>query len=60
MHDGATVREVLQRAGLEELPPGMRVLGIEQETPYKFYDATMDSVVEVNQSVILSEADGYF
>lgn len=58
--DGASVREVLQRAGIEELPHGMRVLGIEQETPYQFYGATMDSVVEAKQSVILSEVEGYF
>lgn len=60
VHDGATVREVLQSAGIDDLPPYMRILGIEQETPYAFYDANMDTVVEAQQTVILSEVEGYF
>lgn len=60
VHENASVREVLQKAELEELPQGMRILGIEQETPYAFYhNANMDSLVQAHQTVILSEVEGF-
>lgn len=59
VHEDASVADVLAKAKIV-VPHDMRILGIEQESPYAFLGANMQSHVKADQAVVLSDCDGYF